>query len=163
MMKAANTAGTLMNRKNWSIESICPPKDKNRPPPVALFRPLRDVLLRRQNPIGNGGSTDREQRQNRNHRQKFHGRNVASDCGETRQNLVRFRDDPPERSWHSPGFPRAPRRRSQEVASYGVTGLTVGEVFGPGRAGSIDDFGLVGRTAAPAARAASPVVAYIAT
>src|SRR3954463_10126180 len=48
-------------------------------------------------------------------------------------------------------------------ASYGVTGLTVGDVFGPGRAGSIGDFGSVGRILAPAARAASPVVAYIAT
>lgn len=44
-----------------------------------------------------------------------------------------------------------------------MTGLTVGDVFGPGRAGSIGDFGSVGSTAAPAARAASPVVAYIAT
>ena len=44
---------------------------------------------------------------------------------------------------------------------YGVTGLTMGDVFG--RAGSMGDFGAVGRTLAPAARAASPVVWYIAT
>lgn len=33
-MKAANTAGTLMNRRNWSIESIavCPKTKRIRPP-----------------------------------------------------------------------------------------------------------------------------------
>nr|GAJ36719.1 hypothetical protein BDOA9_0159370 [Bradyrhizobium sp. DOA9] len=39
--------------------------------------------------------------------------------------------------------------------------MTAGEVFG--RCGSIGDFGSVGSTMAPAARAASPVVANIAT
>lgn len=47
--------------------------------------------------------------------------------------------------------------------AYGVTGLMVGEIFGPGRSGSTGDFGSVGSTLAPAAWAASPVVAYIAT
>jgi hypothetical protein len=50
-----------------------------------------------------------------------------------------------------------------KAETYGVTGLTVGDVFGPGRSGSIGDLGSVGSTLAPAAWAASPVVAYIAT
>ncbi len=45
-MKAARTAGTLMNRRNWSTESIVvSPKDKKAPSPAALFHPLRDVLI----------------------------------------------------------------------------------------------------------------------
>ena len=68
MTKAANTAGTLMNRKNWSTESIVvSPKDKSTLAPCALLHPLRDVLIGCQKPIGNGGSADREERQNRNH------------------------------------------------------------------------------------------------
>lgn len=38
-MKAANTAGTLMNRRNWSIDSIRhPPSDKNASPAALLHR-----------------------------------------------------------------------------------------------------------------------------
>lgn len=94
-MKAANTAGTLMKRRNWSIESIAvvPPKRQSAPP-AALLHPLRDVLIGRQKLIGNGRSTHREQRQNRDHGQKFHGRKVDADCGQKRQSLERFQDDP---------------------------------------------------------------------
>ncbi len=67
MMKTANTAGTLTNRRNWSTESIVvSPKDKA-PSPVALLHPLRDVLVGGQKPIGNGGPTHGEKRQNGNH------------------------------------------------------------------------------------------------
>ena len=65
-MKAAITAGTLMNRKNWSIESIVV-SPKTSAFARALLHPLRDVLLGSQKPIGNGGPAHREERQNRNH------------------------------------------------------------------------------------------------
>ena len=98
MMKAANTAGTLMKRKNWSTESIVvSPKTtaKTKAPSLAaLLHPLRNVLIGRQKLIGNSGPADREQRQKRNHAQKFHGRKVSSDCGQKRQSPVQFRDDP---------------------------------------------------------------------
>jgi len=81
MMKAANTAGTLMKRKNWSTESIVVSPKTKAPVPAALLHPVRDVLIGRQKQIGNGGPADREQRQKRNHAQKFHGRKVGSDCG----------------------------------------------------------------------------------
>jgi hypothetical protein len=98
MMKAANTAGTLMNRKNWSTESIAippryPAKDEATSP-AALLHPLRDVLIGGHEPIGNGGTAHREQRQNRNHGQKFHGKSIDPDYGQKRQRLARFRDDP---------------------------------------------------------------------
>lgn len=67
MTKAANTAGTLMNRKNWSTESIVVPPKTKRPGTCALLHPLRDVLIGCQEPIGNRGPTYREERQNRNH------------------------------------------------------------------------------------------------
>ena len=67
MTKAANTAGTLMNRKNWSTESIVVSPKTNRPCACALLHPLRDVLIGCQKPIGNGGPADREERQNRNY------------------------------------------------------------------------------------------------
>jgi hypothetical protein len=94
MMKAANTAGTLMKRRNWSIESIAvSPKTKTYTP-AALFHPVRDVLIGRQKLIGNGGSTHREQRQDRNHSQKSHGRKIDPDCGQKRQSMAPFQDDP---------------------------------------------------------------------
>lgn len=46
-MKAANTAGTLMKRRNWSIESIAVSPRQN-DTPAALFHPVRDVLIGRQ-------------------------------------------------------------------------------------------------------------------
>src|SRR6186713_2737447 len=98
MMKAANTAGTLMNRRNWSTESIAVSPKTNcndkAPSPATLLHPLRDVLIGRQKLIGNGGPAHREERQNRNHGQKFHGRKVGPDCGQKCQSLARFRDDP---------------------------------------------------------------------
>lgn len=65
-MKVAITAGTLMNRKNWSTERIVVPPNTKRPA-RALLHPLRDVLIGRQKPIGNGGPAHREERQNGNH------------------------------------------------------------------------------------------------
>lgn len=102
MMKAANTAGTLMNRKNWSIESICPPKTRSAPRPSRYSAPCATccsaVRTRSEMAAPLIVSSARIEIIARN----FMAGNVASDCGETRQNLVRFRDDPPERSWHSP-------------------------------------------------------------
>ena len=66
-MKAAITAGTLMNRKNWSTESIVVSPKTMHPRSCALLHPLRDVLIGCEQPIGNGGPTHREERQNRNH------------------------------------------------------------------------------------------------
>ena len=50
-MKAAITAGTLMNRKNWSIESIAVSPKTKCPRAYALLHPSRDVLIGRQKPI----------------------------------------------------------------------------------------------------------------
>ena len=52
---------------------------------------------------------------------------------------------------------KPPQQTAARASSQGVTGLTVGEVFGPGRVGSIGDLFSVGNTIAPAACAASPV------
>lgn len=93
-MKAANTAGTLMNRRNWSIESIAVVPQDKAPSPAALLHPVRDVLIGCQKLIGNGRPTHREQRQNRDHGQKFHAAKVGPDCGQKCQAVRRFRDDP---------------------------------------------------------------------
>ena len=66
-MNAAITAGILMKRKNWSTESIVVSPKTKLLRPCALLHPLRDGLLGCQKPIGNGGPTHREERQNRNH------------------------------------------------------------------------------------------------
>ena len=66
-MNAAITAGALMNRRNWSIESIVVSPKDNAPRSCALLHPLRDGLIGCEQPIGNGGPTHREERQNRNH------------------------------------------------------------------------------------------------
>lgn len=109
-MKAANTAGTLMKRRNWSIESIAvSPKTKTYTP-AALFYPVRDVLIGRQKLIGNGGSTHREQRQDRNHSQKSHGRRVDPDCVQKRQSMAPFQDDPGKIMAVPTGFPAFPDR-----------------------------------------------------
>ena len=76
-MKAAITAGTLMNRRNWSNESIAvTPPWRRGASPEALFRRCRDVLLGGQKLVRNGGPAHREQRQNRDHGHEFHGRYV---------------------------------------------------------------------------------------
>lgn len=67
MTNAASTAGTLMNRKNWSTESIVVSPKTKAPSPAALLHPLGDVLVGWQRSIGNRGSTHGEARQNRNH------------------------------------------------------------------------------------------------
>lgn len=65
MMKAANTAGTLINLKNWSKESIAIiPQDNVAD--LALVHDLRGPLIADEKLVGNGCSAHREQRQNRN-------------------------------------------------------------------------------------------------
>ena len=54
--------------------------------------PLRSLLIAGQNLVCVGRPGNREQRQNRNNGQCFHGRTVTFDCGQKRQSLAHFRD-----------------------------------------------------------------------
>ncbi|MGY8683083.1 hypothetical protein Q2941_35715 [Bradyrhizobium sp. UFLA05-153] len=73
-MKATNTAGTLISLRNWSTESIChPPKTTRLRQSCALLNPLHDLLIGRENLVGNGCPAQGEQRQNRDNGQGLHG------------------------------------------------------------------------------------------
>jgi len=74
MMNATNTAGTLISLRNWSTESIChPPKTMRLRQSCALLNPLHDLLIGRENLVGNGCPAQGEQRQNRYNGQGLHG------------------------------------------------------------------------------------------
>ena len=105
-------------------------------------------------------------------RHRDHGAGRPRSARLVRDRLTRPATATPRPATPRSAAPRSATRRRREGREhgrhadepyYGVTGLTVGDVFGPGRSGSTSDFGAVGSTLAPAACAASPVVAYIAT
>jgi hypothetical protein len=87
---AAITAGTLMNRRNWSIESMkCRPQGASGANSV---RPLRRALIGHEKLIGIGRPGNREQRKNRDEGQRFHDASVGLDCGQKRQSSAHFQD-----------------------------------------------------------------------
>jgi hypothetical protein len=91
--KAATTAGTLINLRNWSTESIVfAPKNAvaNRP---GSIRRLRGLQIAGQNLIRVSRPGNREQRKNRNNGQRFHAGMVVFDCGQKRQRLAHFMDE----------------------------------------------------------------------
>lgn len=68
MMKAVNTAGTLISLRNWSTESIpVIPQRQSAQSGPHLLHPVRGQLIGRQKLVGNGGPTHRQERQNCNH------------------------------------------------------------------------------------------------
>ena len=76
-------------------------KHRYRPPKMTRFflqirsvRPLSGTLIASENLVGIGSPGDREQRQDRDDGQNFHGHKVVLDCGRKRQPLVYFQDDP---------------------------------------------------------------------
>lgn len=89
--KAAITAGTLMNRRNWSIESMkVVPQGASG---ASSVRPLRRALIVREKLVGIGRPGHREQRKNRDEGQRFHDASVGSDCGQKRQSSAHFQDE----------------------------------------------------------------------
>jgi len=124
------TAGTLISLRTWSTESIAVVPHFGKPAPQApakntnSVRPLRDLLIACQKLVSVGRPGNREQRQNRNNGQCSHAARVGSDCGQKRQSLAHFQDEPGILSWPQsplpPGHehrgrssPRSPRRQQK--------------------------------------------------
>ena len=64
------------------------------------IRPLRHLLIARQNLVGPGRPGNREQRENRNDGQRFHGLIVVFECGRKCQSSAHFQDNPGKHHGH---------------------------------------------------------------
>ena len=105
-------AGTLISLRNWSTESIVVgpqgnfkaraqgPRQK-----AGSIRPLHGLLIACQKLVGVGRPGNREQRQNRYNGQRFHAVMVVFDCGQKRQSLAHFLDQPGKQSWRQVSCP----------------------------------------------------------
>ena len=87
-----------------SISEIDPPKASCQPPKGRLQKvtsicPLRGLLIAGQNLVCISRPGNREQRQNRNNGQRSHAVMIVFDCGQKRQSLAHFRDEPEKQSW----------------------------------------------------------------
>jgi hypothetical protein len=84
-----------------------------------LVRPLRGLLIAGQDLVCIGRSGNREQRQKRNDGQRFHAAIVVFDCGQKRQCLAHFQDEPENNRGFPPASTRSPRRRVRSVSPAG--------------------------------------------
>src|ERR1700722_14018422 len=75
---------------------------------VISIHPRRRLLIAGQNLVCECVPRDREQRQNRNNDQCFHGAMVVLDCGQKRQSLAHFQDQPEKLSWRRSPEPCPP-------------------------------------------------------
>ena len=69
------------------------------------IRPLHGLLIACQKLVRVGRPGNREQRQNRYNGQRFHPVMVVFDCGQKRQSLAHFLDQPGKQSWRQPPAP----------------------------------------------------------
>ena len=81
----------------YQSEKLIHRKHSYRPPGLpqkaSSIRPLRGLLIAGQKLVCVGRPGNREQRQNRNYGQRFHGPIVVFDCGQKRQSLAHFLDE----------------------------------------------------------------------
>src|ERR1700730_17580469 len=109
---ATTMAGTLISLRNWSTESIVVVPQGNFKSPSAeaaarrrSIRPLHGLLIACQKLVRVGRPGNREQRQNRYNGQRFHAVMVVFDCGQKRQSLAHFLDQPGKQSWRQVSCP----------------------------------------------------------